>query len=266
MPNAGWLNLFTKNETLPDDLDDTVMILMALGTGKQEAEAVHAIMQPTVNCAEAKYKYAYKELTNFDAYTTYFGKKTPIDFDICVQCNVLYFVQVNHLQFTKADTATVQLIATALNKKYHLSAPDKIAPVYITTPIILYHLSRLMSVSPIKELEVYKPQLIEDAKLFLATSKNVTDKIILQTALMRWGVTNFKTIQFEADKLFDTIENDDFIFYTADLSGNFTNPLRKWLISSKALRFNFYCPAYNDALFLENLLMYSSINWLQQQK
>ena len=260
LPNAGWLNLFTKNETLPDDLDDTVMILMALGADKEEAEAVHAMMQPTVNCAEAKYKYAYKELTNFDAYTTYFGKKTPIDFDICVQCNVLYFVQANHLQFTKADTATVQLIVTALNKKYHLSVPDKIAPVYITTPIILYHLSRLMAVSPIKELEVYKPQLIEDAKLFLASSKNIIDKIILQTALMRWGVTDFKTIQFDADKLFDTIENNDFIFYTADLSGNLTNPLRKWLISSKVLRFNFYCPAYNDALFLENLLMHTPSN------
>ena len=86
-------------------------------------------------------------------------------------------------------------------------------------------------------------------------NKNVTDKIILQTALMRWGVTDFKTIQLDADKLFDTIENNDFIFYTADLSGNLTNPLRKWLISTKVLRFNFYCPAYNDALFLENLLL-----------
>ncbi len=260
LPNAGWMNWFTKKETLPDDMDDTVMLLMAMGASKAECEAVHTTMQPGVNCAEAKYKYAYKELMDFDAYTTYFGKKTPIDFDICVQCNVLYFVSYNHLTFTKADTATVQLINTALDKKYHLNAPDKIAPVYISTPIILYHLSRLMMLNTVKELDVYKPQLIADAKQQLAKTNNPIEKIILQTALMRWDVFNFPSITLKTDDLLGTLEKDDFIFYTADLSGNFKNPLRKWLIGTKALRFNFYCPAYNDALFLENLLLTQAAN------
>ena len=259
LPNAGWMNWFTKKETLPDDMDDTVMLLMAMNANKIESEAVHAIMQPSVNCAEAKYKYAYKELMDFDAYTTYFGKKTPIDFDICVQCNVLYFVSNNHLIFTKADSATVQLIVTALNKKYHLTAPDKIAPVYISTPIILYHLSRLMALNTIKELDVYKSQLITDANKQLAKTNNIVEKIILQTALMRWGIFNLPSITFKNDDVLEAIEKDDFIFYTADLSGNFKNPLRKWLIGSKALRFNFYCPAYNDALFLENLVLSQAV-------
>ena len=259
LPNAGWMNWFTKKETLPDDMDDTVMLLMAMNANKIESETVHAIMQPSVNCAEAKYKYAYKELMDFDAYTTYFGKKTPIDFDICVQCNVLYFVSNNHLIFTKADSATVQLIVTALNKKYHLTAPDKIAPVYISAPIILYHLSRLMALNTIKELDVYKSQLITDANKQLAKTNNIVEKIILQTALMRWGIFNFPSITFKNDDVLEAIEKDDFIFYTADLSGNFKNPLRKWLIGSKALRFNFYCPAYNDALFLENLVLSQAV-------
>ena len=42
------------------------------------------------------------------AYSTWFGKKFPVVFDVSVLCNVLSFIQQNNLQWTKADSASLK--------------------------------------------------------------------------------------------------------------------------------------------------------------
>ena len=48
-PHSGWLNLFNKSRSLPDDLDDTVIILMAQKSHDSIAKAIHQLMQRYTN-------------------------------------------------------------------------------------------------------------------------------------------------------------------------------------------------------------------------
>lgn len=254
-PNSGLLNVVMSKKSLPDDMDDTVMLLLALGIDDAEANDVHALMQNFVNTKYSTINNTFKEFKYIKAYSTWFGKKMPVDFDVCVLSNVLYFTKQHHIAFSAADTASVDYITKVLDKKYHISDADYVAPYYPTTSLILYHLSRLMSITePIAVLEKYKPQLIIDAKNCFAKATSFTEKVILQTALMRWGVKDLKPLLIDGDNLFDALENNSFIYFIANMASYLKNPYKRLIGNTGLVKFNYYCPAYNDVLFLENLL------------
>ena len=48
-PNAGWLNTFDKSQSLPDDFDDTVILLWAQEASRERAKVVHDSMQLYAN-------------------------------------------------------------------------------------------------------------------------------------------------------------------------------------------------------------------------
>ncbi len=255
-PNLGWPNLIISSKALPDDLDDTVMLLLALGVDGKTAEEVHELMQQYVNTKVKTVHNTFKDLKYIKAYSTWFGKKMPVDFDVCVMSNVLYFTKKYHIPFNAADSASLDYITTVLEKRYHITAPDYVAPHYATTPIVLYHVSRLMANSePISALEKYRPQLIEDAKTCYAKAKNIPEKIILQTALMRLGNKGFAPVEINGNALFEEIEENNFIYFIANMASYFRNPFKDVVGDMAIVKFNYYCPAYNDALFLENLMM-----------
>lgn len=105
-PNAGWLNTFDKSQSLPDDFDDTVILLWAQEVSMERASAIHDTMQLFAN---TKGKTVQNTLTAFEtlpAYSTWFGKKMPIDFDMAVLCNVLSFVNAYDLPWTRSDSAS----------------------------------------------------------------------------------------------------------------------------------------------------------------
>ena len=171
-PNSGWINLFDKKQALPDDLDCTAISLLALNSPDSTAIRVHTLMQQFTNRPGKRIRNTFKEYQEIGAYSTWFGIKMPIDFDICVLTNVLFFVQRYHLNWTAADSAILALIERMVKEKKHIQSPVYISPFYNTTPIILYHLARLMSVKPIPELEKLKPQLIEEAQEAYAHTTN----------------------------------------------------------------------------------------------
>lgn len=105
---------------------------------------------------------------NYGAYSTWFGKNFPVEFDICVLANILYFTQRYNIPWTKADSASLELIEKVVSEKKHITNPTDVSPYYSRTPKILYHLARLMSVKPIASLEKYKGQFIEEANTYLA--------------------------------------------------------------------------------------------------
>ncbi|MDO9155920.1 MAG: hypothetical protein Q7U17_03545, partial [Sediminibacterium sp.] len=162
-PNSGWMNLFNKSQSLPDDMDDTVIILMALKANEKTADNIHLLMQDYINGGKGKINNTFSSISHLPAYSVWFGNRMPVDFDISVLSNVLYFVQEYKLPFTKADSSSVQLIVKVLEEKKHITAPSFISPHYGSSEIILYHLSRLMALKPIPELEKFKPMLIQQA-------------------------------------------------------------------------------------------------------
>lgn len=253
-PNGGWLNVFDKPQALPDDLDDTVIMLLALNAPDSVARQVHALMQGFVNNGQKPVKNTFRDFREIGAYSTWFGKKMPVDFDVCVLANVLYFVQRYQLNWTAADTASLQLIEKVLEEKKHLTSAAYVSPHYSKLPIILYHLSRLMSVKPIPSLEKYRPLLVEQAK---EASNNTTDfmeQVILSTSLLRWGVQPPALKIYTEGSLTELIEEGSFSFFIANMASMLPDPLKQWMGGAGVGKFYYDCDAYNNLLVLEYLV------------
>lgn len=258
-PNAGWMNWFDKKQALPDDLDDTVIILLAQQANDSTAKAIHALMQEHANHTTGKIRNTFPEYRTLKAYSTWFGKRMPIDFDVSVLCNVLYFVQTYNLQWTEADSASLFLIEDVIRTKKYINQPGLVSPHYATTPNILYHISRLMSVKPIPALEALKPQLIDAARQQLRSARTFMDEVILGTALLRWNEVPPQTAPHHARSLEELVEDERFAFFIANMSSLLPDPYRKWIASLKVTRFDYYSPAYNNVLLLEHLVWRSRL-------
>jgi hypothetical protein len=259
-PNSGWMNLFNKRQALPDDLDDTVMILMALNEKKSTADSIHQLMQLFANNTSKKINSTLSSLSEIPAYSVWFGKKMPIDFDISVLANVLYFVSRYQLPYTHADSASVELIEKILKENIHLSEATVVSPHYGTPEIILYHLSRLMASTTIPALENFKPDLIQQAISLQQNDQPLLNHILLSSSLINWGVKPDTRIVPSVKSLQETIENENFSFFIANMASMLPLQLKKILTASTFGKFQYYCPAYNNVLFLENIVLYNSIN------
>jgi hypothetical protein len=252
--NSGWLNLFDKKQALPDDFDDTVITLLALDTSDSTARQVHTLMQSFTNNRDKQIRNTFSNYRNLNAYSTWFGKKMPVDFDICVHTNVLYFVEAYHLDWTPADSATLHLIEMQVAEKKYLSAPAYISPYYNTTANILYHLSRLMSLKPIPALEKYRQQLIEDTKNTFLNANSFMDEVVLSTSLLRWNVEPPIAKPHTTKNIYELVEEDPFSFFIADIAIMLPNPLKQWFGWTGLGKFYYYSDAYNETLLLENLV------------
>lgn len=259
-PNSGWMNLFNKSQSLPDDLDDTVMILMALNADKITASAVHALMQEYVNGSISKIKNTFPSISNLPAYSVWFGKKMPVDFDISVLSNVLYFVYEYKLPLTKADSSSIQVIVNILEEKKHLTDPSFISPHYGSSEIILYHLSRLMALKPIPELEKFKPILIQQAQELRQKKQPLLNQVLLSSSLLRWGVKPSIIKIQNNQNLIEIIEDESFSFFIANMASMLPNQLKKTITASALGKFYYYCPAYNNVLLLENIILSQKLN------
>lgn len=254
-PNGGWLNWFDKKHALANDLDDTVILLMAMNSDSSIAAYVHNYMQAFVNTPQRPILNTKKHLAGLGAYSTWFGVKMPIDFDICVLSNVLYFVQSYQLKWTQADSATLQVLTHAIDQKDYLTDGAYVSPHYEKPAIFLYHLARLMSVKPIPVLEERKAQLIEQAKTLLDKTHSPMEGILLSTALLRWGQDPASLRTIEIQSLSKDIEDADFSFFIANMASFLPAPWKRIIGNSRIGYFRYYCPAYNYVLLLEYLML-----------
>jgi hypothetical protein len=254
------MNLFDHSQSLPDDFDDTVILLLAMDAPNAKTEKVHELMQEYTNGNGKLIKNTLDAYKNIPAYSTWFGKKMPIDFDISVLSNVLYFVQHYQLKWTASDSASLQLIANVIADKKYLTASSIVSPHYNRSPIILYHLSRLMNIGSISALDMHKDELIESTKKLLSESTSFMDKTILSTSLMRWGVEPPLITISSNFSLNDMIDDPNFVFFIANMSSMLPNPVNEIAGSIGVGKFNYYCEAYNVCLLLENIVLQKRIS------
>ncbi len=253
-PNSGWINWFDEVNALPDDMDDTSMMLLATEADSMAVAEVHTLMQNFVNGNFSKVKNTLKNYENLPAYSTWFGQKMPIDFDACVMSNILLMVQHYNLKWTKADSASLQYIVEVINNKHHITQPKHIAPHYAKTSIFLYHVSRLMQEKPIESLENLKPVLIEQALELLNSKIGIVEKILLVTTLKRFGHTNLPKFILPEDWEKKLATSDE-AFFIANMASMAKNPYKKIIGNSGIGKFYYYCTAYNYTLLLESLLI-----------
>lgn len=247
-----WLPLFEGKNSLPDDMDDTVLGLLMNDENNDAVEALHQLMQLFIN-KNPPLKTAYKVYAYDSAYSTWFGKRMPVVFDVSVMCNVLSFVQRYNLKWTKADSASLHHIIKTIQRNDIVKHPAFVSPYYANTSIILYHLARLMSIKPIDQLENIKPQLIQIANERLQSTNNIFEKIMLSSALLKWNQQPTK-LNISINN-FKNIEQNNLPFFIGNIPSYFNRSIKGKLIDLRLLMYNHYCAAWNDCLLLEYLLL-----------
>ena len=248
-------NLFSTDVTLPDDMDDTVLSLLALDVDDSTAEAIHTLLQRFTNSKSNKVRSVIPLYDTFPAYSTWLGIKFPVVFDVSVLCNVLAFVQAYNLPWQKADSASLDVIVETIKMDLHISKPVYASPSYPGTSIILYHLARLMKIKKIPALEALKIKLVEDAARELLHSDNLVEKIILSSSILKWGYIPPALPTPSINEIEKEIEQNNFPFFIANLPSYFKD-FFKTVATQKHIGFyNYYCPAFNDALLLEYLVL-----------
>lgn len=253
-PNAGWLNTFDKSQSLPDDFDDTVILLWAQEVARERAAAIHDTMQLFANTKGKTVKNTLKAFETLPAYSTWFGKKMPIDFDMAVLCNVLSFVNAYNLPWTRSDSASLQLITTAIQNNWHIGKANFIAPHYAKPAVILYHIARLLDAGKQQNLEVLmalKPSLLHCTDSLLAKSVDPLETVLLQTARLHFGGTNNEDIKKQTIDA-EAIEQSTYPFFIANMASMLPSPLKRPLSKLAFAKFEYRCPAYNLALLWEN--------------
>lgn len=253
-PNAGLLNIFNKSHAPADDLDNTAIILVALDSPDSTVKNVHRLMQAFANNNNKRVAGSLPGYKNIHTYSAWFGKKTPIELDFGVLANILYMIHKYNLPFANQDSAAVEFMELAIRNRHHITSAPRLSPYYNRTSVLLYHVARLMSIAKIPELEKWKPQLIEDAMVSYKNSSDLIDKIMLSTTLLRWGVVlpdDTLTIQMTLNK---AIESSNAVFFMGNMASLLPAPLDKLLYHTGIGTFYFYCPGWNYALILENMV------------
>jgi hypothetical protein len=124
----------------------------------------------------------------------------------------------------------------------------------------LYHIARLMKVKKIPALEAWKRKLVIDAGYELANTDNLMEKIILSSAIIKMGYIPPTLSLPSREKIPKEVEENDFTFFIANLPSYFSDVLRLAATSIGFGLYNYYCPAYNDALLLEYILLRNTLN------
>lgn len=220
LPNEHFPNsLFSKFKkfSIPDDFDDTSLLLITGDFSPQEAVNAAQTMENHVNNRKLKIGSTFKRYRNFEAYSTWFGKNMPIDFDICVHANVLSFKLEKQLELTSTDTATYQLIEAILANGDHKKHPQIVAPHYQNTAIILYHLARLCRIDSTDFTQTISLLLVNELKSLYRPKMVNWDQLLLRNALM---MLNQKVAEFDYTQL----KENRFKFFIA----NFTSVNKLW--------------------------------------
>jgi hypothetical protein len=110
-----------------------------------------------------------------------------------------------------------------------------------------------MSIKPIEELEKIKPQLIKLANEELQSTNNLFKKIILSIALIKWNQQP-QQLYINANEL-KNIEQNNMPFFIGNIPSYFNRSIKGKFTDLRLLMYNHYCPAWNDCLLLEYLLL-----------
>lgn len=250
-PYSWWIPLIKKDAVVPDDMDDTSLSQLIFST--DSAEALHQLMQSFVHFPERKIKTSPKKYRKYNAYSAWFGKKFPVVFDVSVLSNILTFVQTYNLNWTHADSSSLQLIVQTIRNKDYIYHSLYVSPYYGKTPILLYHFARLMQIKKINELEELKPELVQECYYQFNSTDNLLVKIICANALCRFGEKMPQINLPGRDILIQQIEENNYPFFIGNIPSYLNYGIKKFFTQRRLLLYYHYCPAYNDALLLEYL-------------
>ena len=247
-PNGHVLHRF-DHFRIPDDIDDTAMVFLTQIPPPETLLWLKSKLAQHANGSQRTIRNTFPDYRHLRAYSTWFGKTMPIDFDVCALSNLLYLIFRHDLPLNKHDTDSLTLLAEMVRSGQYVSQPFRCAPHYARTPLILYHIVRLLAAFHPPELVAVQPQLLADARAQLAFATHPMDRIMLSTTLLRLGEIPPDLNLTGIEQSFST-----FHFFIAGLLTAYENPLLNRLATSPFVQMRWTCEAHCWALIAEYLV------------
>lgn len=234
-----------KFMALPDDVDDTVLIYMTLPHTPEDTKWVKEELEKHANKSKKTIKNTFPQFLDLKAYTTWFGKNMYLEFDFCVMCNVMYFVCSNRFTFTVHDHDTIAYIKAVIASDLHIHYPFQVSASYPHTPLILYHISRLLAAFEIPELSELKPKIVSQLHDLRNNKNHIIDQILIATSIGRL------TGAYPEIKYPDPLPFKDYFFFNGGLLTAFENKVARKLAPYSFFHLKHTCEAYYLALLVE---------------
>ena len=232
---------------IPDDVDDTSFVYLTSNPADEEIVWLHEKLKLHANGTKQWIKNTYPEYQILKAYSTWFGKNMYIEFDICVLSNLLYFVFKNNLSLNEHDQDSLAYIRSIIETNRYLDIPFRCAHQYPRTPLIIYHVSRLIAGFDPDQLKSIRHKLILDTQYVLSKTKSPMDRVILSTSLIRLGI---KTERIAVEQ-YTKADFKGFYFFIAGLMTAYENKLLYKISSHPIFHMHWLCEAHNWTLLAE---------------
>jgi len=255
-PNGRWFRRF-DHFRIPDDIDDTAFAYLTTDPSQEQLVWLKEKLTLHANGTKLWIRNTYPEYKTLRAYSTWFGKNMYVEFDVSVLSNMLYCIMHYKLPLNVHDEASLEYIRSVIETRRYIDAPFRCAHQYPRTPLIIYHVARLIAAFHPAALEAVRSQLIEETQNLLKTTRNRMDRILLATSLMRFGV---KTDRIPVET-FGEKDFKGFYFFIAGLLTAYENPILYKLSVNPLVHMHWTCEAHCWALLAE----YEAL-WKQQPR
>ncbi|MGV3601884.1 MAG: hypothetical protein ACO1N1_11805 [Dyadobacter fermentans] len=254
-PNGKWFRRF-EHFRIPDDIDDTAFAYLTTRPSQEELFWLKDKLTLHANGAKLWIRNTYPEYKRLPAYSTWFGKNMYVEFDVSVLTNMLYCILHYKLPLNVHDEASLEYIRSVIETRRYITAPFRCAHQYPRTPLIIYHVSRLIAAFDPPALRPIREQLIRDTENLLKNTRNRMDRVLLSTSLMRFGVRT-ERIPVET---FTERDFKGFYFFIAGLLTAYEHPVLYKLSVNPLVHMHWTCEAHCWTLLAE----YEAL-WNQQQ-
>ena len=256
-PHGNILHRFNHFK-IPDDIDDTAMIYMTLPHSKEDAKWLQDKLITHSNLYKQQIKNTFPEYQNLKAYSTWFGENMYIEFDACALSNIIYCQLYFGLDLDQYGQDSIKYIQQVVLSNQYIEQPFRVAHQYARTPLIMYHVMRLMNKFNIPELELCREKLEKDILYYLGkedltTYDRILLEIVVRSPLPPEGGT-FSSEILESKVPPSGVRGQ---FFIAGLLTAYENPLLYKLSSSKFFHINWTCEAHSLALLAEWMVVTS---------
>jgi hypothetical protein len=232
---------------IPDDVDDTAFVYLTTKPDTEELLWLKQKLAAHANGSKQWIHNTYPEYRSLTAYSTWFGKNMYIEFDVSVLSNLLYCIFHYNLPLNEHDFASLEYIRSVIETDRYREAPFRCAHQYPRTPLIIYHVSRLIAAFYPYALTGIQQKLITDTEELLKLTTNPMDRIILSSSLLRLGA-DCPRIETE---YFSAKDFRGFYFFIAGLLTAYENPLLYKLSANPLFHMHWTCEAHCWALLAE---------------
>lgn len=185
-PN-GWLMHRYRHFKLPDDIDDTAMVYLTTNPTPADLAFLHQKLARHANRTRLTIEHTFGEYRSLRAYSTWFGERMPIEFDACALANMLYCVYEYGLPIDVHASDSLMLLADLVSSDHYRTDPFRCAPNYATTPLIAYHMARLLAAHNPPLLQPIGAKLIRDMQALATKTQHPMELLLLGTSLLRLG-------------------------------------------------------------------------------